>query len=308
MADQLIYLDGTLVPPEQATVSVYDHGLLYGDGIYEGMRAYHGAVFQLRPHLQRLHRSARCLHLDLGLNTDELEQAVLATLRANDLSDAYIRLVVTRGSGKIGPNPASCPRSRLVIITEPTPPVHGAGAADTGLSARIVTIRRDPVDATTHQIKSLNYLNSVQATLEATHAGADEAIMLDTRGFVSESSVCNVFMLRDGELATPGESSAILRGITRDVVLDLAGADYTTAERDITPYELLTADEIFLTGTHAEIVPITSINAIPIGDGRPGDTYRTVVARFRDATLDPRYTTSILDPNRPIFPVRMRPA
>ncbi|MGH3980831.1 MAG: aminotransferase class IV [Pseudonocardiaceae bacterium] len=134
----------------------------------------------------------------------------------------------------------------------------------------------DPVDATTHQVKSLNYLNSVQATLEAAHTGADEAIMLDTRGFVSESGVCNVFMLRNGELTTPGESSAILRGITR-----------------ITPYELLTADEVFLTGTHAEIVPITSVNVVPVGDGRPGDTYRTLAARFRDATLDPRYTTPI---------------
>ncbi|MGH4021014.1 MAG: aminotransferase class IV, partial [Pseudonocardiaceae bacterium] len=151
----------------------------------------------------------------------------------------------------------------------------------------------DPVDATTHQVKSLNYLNSVQATLEATHTGADEAIMLDARGFVSESGVCNVFMLRNGELTTPGESSAILRGITRDVVLELAAADHTTAERDITPYELLTADEVFLTGTHAEIVPITSVNVVPVGDGRPGDTYRTLAARFRDATLDPRYTTPI---------------
>lgn len=293
MAEQLIYVDGDLVPPEQAVVSVYDHGLLYGDGIYEGMRAYQGAVFQLRPHLQRLRRSAQCLYLTLDADLDQLAEAVMSTLRANGLYDAYIRLIVTRGPGNIGPNPATCPRSRVIIIAESTPPVHGAGATNTGLTARIVTIRRDSVDATTHQVKSLNYLNSVQAAIEASHAGADEAIILDARGFVSESSVCNVFMVRDGEIVTPGESSAILRGITRDIVLHLAGKDFRTAERDITPYELLTADEVFLTGTHAEIVPIVSINTIPIGDGRPGNTYRALVGRFRAATVDPRYTTPI---------------
>lgn len=293
MTDQLIYVNGALVPPEQAVVSVYDHGLLYGDGIYEGMRAYQGAVFQLHPHLQRLRRSAQCLHLTLHADLDQLAEAVMSTLCANGLHDAYIRLIVTRGPGSIGPNPATCPRSRVIIIAEPTPPVHGTDAANTGLSARIVTIRRDSVDATTHQVKSLNYLNSVQAAIEASQTGADEAIILDARGFVSESSVCNVFMVRDGEIATPGESSAILRGITRDIVLNLAGENFRTAERDITPYELLTADEVFLTGTHAEIVPIISINAILIGDGRPGNVYRTLAARFREATVDPRYTTPI---------------
>lgn len=296
--ERQIFVDDTLVPADQALLSAYDHGVLYGDGVYEGMRAYGGAVFELDAHLRRLERSAKCLRLMLPMDHAGLVAAIRSTLLANGLDDAYIRLVVTRGTGAIGPDPRTCARPRLLIIAEPVPPAHGAGAAEHGLSAQVTGVRRDAVDGTTHQVKSLNYLNSVQAYLEAQAAGADESIMLDARGFVSESTVCNVFVVRDGELLTPGESAAILRGITRDVVLELAGEipGAVVAERDVTPFELTTAEEVFLTGTHAEIVPVTRINGIPVGDGRPGPFFRDIAGRFRRATSDPRRTTPVTSP------------
>jgi branched-chain amino acid aminotransferase len=293
---QLIYVNGELTPVEQATLSVYDHGLLYGDGIYEGIRAYQGRVFQLGPHLDRLWRSAKCLRIALPHDRGELTRVASELLRRNGLTDAYIRLVVTRGPGRLGPDPRSCPRPSVVAIAEPLPPVHGDGAAQRGLRVAIVSSRRDAVDATSHQVKSLNYLNSVQALLEANAAGADEAVMLDRRGFVCESTICNVFLVSRGQLVTPSEASGILRGITRDFVMLLAREQgLPVTERDVTPYELVTADEVFLTGTHAEIVPVTEVNGISIGAGEVGETCTALTRLFREATSDPRHSTPIAE-------------
>ncbi|MFI2378065.1 branched-chain-amino-acid transaminase [Streptomyces sp. NPDC018964] len=288
----LVHIDGAFVPHDAARVGVYDHGLLYGDGIYEGLRVYDAVVFQAEQHIDRLYRSAKCLRLVLPPR-EEIRHAVCETVRRNGLRDAYVRLVVTRGTGQIGPDPRSCPRPTLIVIAEPTPPLHGS-AGQSGLSATVATTRRNAVDATTAQIKSLNYLGSVLARIEAQEAGVDEAIMLDARGFVSESPVCNVFLVRDGILLTPGESSGILRGITRDFVIGLAReAGVPVVERDVSPYELLTADEVFLTGTHAEMAPVTRVGGVPVGTGEVGEVCRALTKSFQAAVRDPAHGTPL---------------
>jgi branched-chain amino acid aminotransferase len=289
MNNRLIYIDGEFLPVENAKISVYDHGLLYGDGVYEGIRAYAGVVFRLAEHIDRLYRSARSIRLTMPVDRDEMIDLVLETLRRNELRDAYIRLIVTRGVGPIGPDPRTCPRPSIIIITEPLAPVHGEEAAERGLRAVIVPTRRDAIDATSHEIKSLNYMNSLLARMEATVAGADEAIVLDPRGFVCESPICNLFILNGDRLATPSTASGILHGITRAQVMALArDAHMVVEERDITPYELINADEVFLTGTHAEIVPVVMINGIPIGNGALGPCTRSLIQEYRRITRDPR--------------------
>jgi len=294
MGSALIYIDGEFFPKEQAKISVYDHGVLYGDGIYEGIRAYAGSVFQLSEHLDRLYRSARSIRLAIPVEKPDMVDLVLETLRRNELRDAYIRLIVTRGVGPISPDPRTCPRASIIIITEPLDPVHGADATTRGLRAVIVSTRRDAIDATSHEIKSLNYMNSLLARMEATVAGADEAIVLDPRGFVCESPICNLFIVQGERLATPAVSSGILHGITRSHVMTL-GREMGMAveERDITPYELINADEVFLTGTHAEIVPVVMINGIAIGSGAVGAHTGALIQSYQRITRDPRYGIGI---------------
>lgn len=289
-AEPLIYINGEFVPASVAKISVFDHGLLYGDGIFEGIRAYDGIVFQLREHIDRLYRSARCLRLDIGMDKDRMVDLVLDVLRRNRLTNAYIRLVVTRGAGALGPDPSTCPRPTVIVIAQEIPPVHGEAAADSGIRAVVVPTRRDAVDATSHEIKSLNYLNSVMAKMEAKIAGADEAILLDNRGFVCESPISNVFLVINDRLATPSVAAGILHGITRARIIELATSlRLPVEERDITPYELVNADEVFLTGTHAEIVPVISINGIAIGSGRIGKWTQVMIREFRRITRSEQY-------------------
>jgi branched-chain amino acid aminotransferase len=280
-SDVLVYVDGKLVPRGEASVSVMDHGLLYGDGVFEGIRAYEGVVFRLREHIDRLYESAHYIRLNIPMSKEEMSEAVLTTLRHNQLRDAYIRLLVTRGIGDLGLNPMNCPKPSIIVITEPTSTGQDAMSKPVGITTIICSIRRDPVDATSHEVKSLNYMNSVLARWEAIEAGVSDAIMLDTQGFVSEATAENVFIVRKGQLATPSTNSAILHGVTRERVISIAkDLGYSVEERRITPFELINSQELFLTGTLAEIVPVLKVNGRIIGDGKVGPVTLKIFSEF----------------------------
>ena len=290
----LVYMDDQFYPKSEAKISVYDHGLLYGDGVFEGIRAYNGIVFKLKEHIDRLYRSAHTIMLQIPMTKSEMTKAVLETLKKNNLKDAYIRLVVTRGIGDLGLDPRKCPKPTVVIITEPLLHLHTAEARERGVKTVIVWVKRDPVDATTHEIKSLNYLNSILGKIEANIAGADEAICLNRAGFVCEGVGENIFMVKEGKIFTPPVSSGALDGITRTVVMRLAEKlGYTVIERNITPNELFNADEVFFTGTAAEVAPIRKINERMIGKGKPGPVTKRIMEGFYKLIRDPKEGTPI---------------
>jgi len=284
----LICIDGKYYPKSQAKVSVYDHGLLYGDGVFEGIRAYNSVVFKLKEHIDRLYRSARVIMLQIPPTKEEMIKAVLETLRKNNLRDAYIRLVVTRGVGDLGLDPRKCPKPTVIIITDVIK-LHSGAAKEKGIRAMIVWVKRDPVDATSHEVKSLNYLNSILGKIEANIAGFDEAICLDKNGHVSEGVAENLFIVQNGKVITPPTSTGALVGITRDVVMKLAEKlGYKATEKTITPTDLFTANEAFFTGTAAEIVPIVEVNKRMIGDGKPGPITRQLMQEFEMLVRDPK--------------------
>jgi branched-chain amino acid aminotransferase len=283
-----VYVDGKFYPKSEAKVSVFDHGLLYGDGIFEGIRAYDGVVFKLREHIERLYKSAHMIMLVIPTTKEEMIQKTLETLRKNKMRDAYIRLVVTRGVGDLGLNPRKCPKPTIIIITD-TIALHMAGAKETGIAAMISWVKRDPVDATSHEIKSLNYLNSILAKIEANIAGVDEAICLDKNGFVCEGVAENIFIVRKAKLYTPPTYTGALHGITAESVQDLAKKlGYEVKEKSITPFELFNADEVFFTGTAAEIIPVREINKRQINDGKPGPITRRLMEEFGKLVRDPK--------------------
>jgi len=291
--EPLIYIDGEYYPKSQAKVSVYDHGLLYGDGVFEGIRAYNGIVFKLKEHIDRLYRSARVIMLEIPLTKEEMISAVLETLRKNNMRDAYIRLVVTRGVGDLGVDPRKCKKATIIIITDMIK-LHSGEAKEKGMRAMLVWVKRDPVDATSHEVKSLNYMNSILAKIEANIAGFDEAICLDKNGYISEGAAENVFVVKDGKVITPPTSTGALVGITREVIMKLAQKiGCTTIESNITPTDLFTADEAFFTGTAAEIVPIVEVNKRMIGDGKPGPVTRRLMEEFMKIIKDPSEGTPI---------------
>ncbi len=292
--EPLVYIDGEYYPKGSAKISVYDHGLLYGDGVFEGIRAYNGIVFHLREHIERLLEGLRITRINISLSKEDLMNAIVETLRRNNFMDAYIRLIITRGRGNLGLDPRSSPKSSIIIMTEPVGPAHGREAREKGITAIISSYRRDMVDGTTHELKSLNYIQSVLAKFQAIDAGTDEVVMLDHRGMVSEFHGSNLFLVKDGIVHTPTSSSGILHGITRSRILKLAEElGYDVDERDITPYELLSADEIFLTGTMAEVVPVVRIQGVPIGDGKPGPVTKEIIKGFQRMTQDPKEGTVI---------------
>ncbi len=293
-SEPLIYIDGAYYPKSEAKVSVFDHGLLYGDGVFEGIRAYSGLVFQLGEHLNRLYASAHAIKLDIPFSKTQLAKKILELLRKNKLKDAYIRLIVTRGVGDLGVNPRTCKRPSVIIITEQIGPTHGAAAVAQGVSAIITSTRRDPPSATSHEIKSLNYLNSILADLEANDARVEEAILLDQRGFVSEASAGNLFIVQEGRIMTPPTTASILNGVTRKRLIRLThDLGFKVSERDITTFELFTADEVFLTGTKMEIVPVTKISGRRIGLGKVGPITSRLIREFRKRISDPREGTKI---------------
>ncbi len=278
--EPLVYIDGKFAPKSRAVVSVFDHGLLYGDGIFEGIRAYNGSVFRLVDHINRLYDSAKSIRLKIPMTKHEMTEAVLETMRKNQLRDAYVRLVVTRGAGDLGVDPALCKTPTVFIIAEPMASVLGPTEPKV-VSAMLSSYRRDAVDATSHEIKSLNYMNSILAKIEASSAGVDDAILLDHRGFVSEGTVTNIFLVKGGSVATPSTAAGILHGITRDRLIRLcADLGIEVQERDVTPFELTTADEVFLVGTKSEILAVGSISGAKVGRGGVGPVTRRLCQEF----------------------------
>ncbi len=291
--EPFVYLDGEFYPKSQAKVSVFDHGLLYGDGVFEGIRAYNGYVFKLKEHIDRLFQSAHAMMLEIPLTKAQVTEVVLDTLRKNKMKDAYIRLVVTRGVGDLGLDPRKCPKATIFCITGAIA-LHGDEAKLKGITTFVSWVRRQAVDATSHEIKSLNYLNSVMAKIEANMAGADEAVSLDKNGFVAEGVGENIFIVKDGRLITPPVCAGALAGITSQVVRKLAAkVGYEVEEANITPFQLLNADEAFFSGTAAELVPIREVNKRTIGDGKPGPVTKKLMAEFQKAVADPKNGTKI---------------
>ncbi|MCX8204956.1 MAG: branched-chain-amino-acid transaminase [Candidatus Nezhaarchaeota archaeon] len=285
---RLVYIDGKLYPASEAKISVYDHGLLYGDGVFEGVRVYDGLVFKLREHVDRIYESAKVIKLDIPMTREEMVKAVVEVLRANKIKDGYVRIVVTRGVGDLGLDPRKCPKPTVIIIADRIQ-IYSQEAKERGLRAIISSVRRDAVDATSHEAKTLNYLNSILAKIEAIEAGVDEAIMLDHRGFVSEGTGDNVFIVKKGVVSTPPRTAGILSGVTRSCVIELCRElGIPVFERDITVVELYTADEVFVTGTAAEVMPVTVVSGRVIGDGRPGPVTKRLMEEFRRLTRDPR--------------------
>ena len=293
--EPVIFVDGKFLPKSKAVVSVFDHGLLYGDGIFEGIRAYDGSVFRLVDHINRLYDSAKAIHLKIPMTKHEITEAVLESLRKNQLRDAYIRLVVTRGAGDLGVDPTLCKAPTVFIIAEPMSSV--LGPSDPKVVRLIVSsYRRDSVDATSHEIKSLNYMNSILAKIEAGSAGADDAILLDHRGFVSETSASNVFLVKNRKIATPSTAAGILHGITRERLIRLCGdLGLVVEERDVTPFELSSADEVFLVGTKSEIVAVGSISGSKVGTGAAGPMTKKLCQEFARIVRRPEEGTPIYE-------------
>ena len=275
-----IYLNGKLVDESRAKVSVFDHGLLYGDGVFEGIRAYNGRVFMLDEHLDRLYRSAQAIALTIPMTQAALSRAVVQTCKANGVRDGYIRLVVTRGVGTLGLNPFTCKTTQVIIIAGGIQ-LYPKKLYETGLSIITVGTMRNQAEAVNPRIKSLNYLNNVLAKIEALNAGVMECIMLNPQGYVAEASGDNVFALQGKTLLTPPPWCGSLEGITRAVVMQLAPEHGLTVREDVmTRYDLYTADEVFLTGTAAEIISVVSMDRRVIGRGRPGSVTRKLAQHF----------------------------
>lgn len=276
-----IYLDGRFVDEDEAKVSVFDHGLLYGDGVFEGIRAYEGRVFRLQEHIERFFESAKSILLNIGMPPQEVSEVVLETLRRNNLRDAYIRLVVTRGKGDLGLDPLKCPRPSMFCIAAKIQ-LYPEELYEKGLDVVTAATQRNVVNAVNARIKSLNYLNSVLAKIEANLAGVSEAIFLTREGYVSECTGDNVFIVKKGVAITPPSYLGILEGVTRNAVLELAAKlGYPADEAVFTRHDLYVADECFLTGTAAEMIPVVKVDGRTIGDGKPGPITKALLKEFR---------------------------
>ena len=278
----LVYIDGEFVKLSDAKISVTDHGLLYGDGVFEGIRAYNGRIFKLDEHIRRFFDGAKTLMLDIPYTFEEVCEIVRQSCAKNNLRDGYIRLVATRGSGDLGLSPTKCPKPTLFCIAA-TISLYPEEMYTLGIPVITAQQRRNNATIVDPQIKSLNYLNNIMAKMEANHAGAQEAIMLAQNGVVAECTADNLFIVRDGQIYTPPIYCGALDGITRQTVMDLAREEgYTITEKEFTLYNVYTADECFLTGTGAECIPVTSVDKRVIGTGKAGPVTERILARYRD--------------------------
>ncbi|RXT14739.1 branched-chain-amino-acid transaminase [Ammoniphilus sp. CFH 90114] len=279
--ERWIYLNGEYVRKEDAVISVFDHGFLYGDGIFEGIRVYNGNIFKCEEHIDRLYESAKSIMLEIGMTKEEMTEAMAETIRRNGMKDAYIRLVVSRGYGDLGLDPRKCPKPSIIIIVEKLalfPKEH----YETGIRIITVATRRNVPDALNPKIKSLNYLNNVLVKIEANQAGVSEALMLNAQGYVCEGSGDNIFIIRKNVIYTPPSYLGALEGITRNAIIDLAlEAGYTVKEEPFTRHDVYIADEVFLTGTAAEVIAVYEVDGRTIGDGRPGPVTNTLLEKFR---------------------------
>ncbi len=281
-----IYINGKLLEKEDAKISVYDHGLLYGDGVFEGMRSYGGKVFRLEQHLDRLWNSAKAIWLEIPLSRDAMAKAVNDTLAANNIKDGYIRLVVTRGVGTLGLDPNRCSHPQVIIITDKIE-LYPEDFYRNGLEIVTASTLRNHPAALNPRIKSLNYLNNILAKIEGLKAGCIEALMLNHKGEVAECTGDNIFLVRDGVLQTPPLDAGILEGITRDAVIELAReAGIEVREMSLTRHDVYIADECFLTGSAAEVIPVVKIDSRAIGSGKPGPITRDLIQRFRKLTRE----------------------
>lgn len=283
MPQSKIWMNGEYISPDEATVSVFDHGLLYGDGVFEGIRAYEGCVFKLEEHVDRLFRSARVINLDIPREKSETIEAVVETVRKNDLNDAYIRLVVTRGQGDLGLDPEHCSEPTMFIIAADIE-LYPEEVYDQGLELITVPTRRNQPEAINPRIKSLNYLNNIMAKMEAKQAGYKEAIMLNEQGYVVECTGDNIFIVENDDLIrTPPPHMGVLEGITRESLIELAEEEgLEVREEPFNRYDLYVADECFVTGTAAEVLPVVNIDGRNVDDGTPGPVSEKLITRFRE--------------------------
>jgi len=279
-----IYIDGNFLDEKSAKISVFDHGLLYGDGIFEGIRAYNGRVFKLKEHIDRLFYSAKAIMLEIPISHAQMTTDVVETCRKNKIRDGYIRLVVTRGIGSLGLNPKSCRKPSVIIIADKIQ-LYPAELYEKGLDIITVPTTRNHHNSVNPAIKSLNYLNNILAKIEANNAGCEEAIMLNSEGYVAECTGDNIFIVKDNHLFTPPLSAGALYGVTRRTVIDIAlNAGIKVSEPNLTRYDLFNADECFVTGSAAELVPVRKIDGRIIGSGKPGPVTRDLVTRYRALT------------------------
>ena len=292
----LIHIDGEFLPKAEAKVSVFDHGLLYGDGVFEGIRSYNSRVFKLDEHLERLYDSAKSIMLQIPIPIETMKETVLETLRRNHLREAYIRLVVTRGVGDLGLDPDKCPKPSIIIIADKIT-LYPQKFYEDGLEIVTASVRRNYSEAINPRIKSLNYLNNILAKIEGKQSGAEEVLMLNAEGYVVECSGDNIFWVKNGVLVTPPVHIGILEGVTRNSVIDLArDAGMQVEERVFTRHDLYIADECFLTGTAAEVIPVVKIDRRAIGDGQPGKVTEKLIAAFRQLAHNcgtPIYTDEV---------------
>ena len=290
----LIYIDGEFLPKAEAKVSVFDHGLLYGDGVFEGIRSYNGRVFKLDEHLARLYDSAKSIMLQIPISIETLKETVLETLRRNRLTEAYIRLIVTRGIGDLGLDPDKCPKPSIIIIADKIV-LYPQKFYEDGLEIVTASVRRNYAEAINPRIKSLNYLNNILAKIEGKQAGAEEVLMLNAEGYVVECTGDNIFWIKNETLVTPPVHMGILEGVTRNSVINLArDAGMQVEERVFTRHALYIADECFLTGTAAEVIPVVKIDRRAIGNGQPGKITQRLSSAFRqyaNSSGTPIYTT-----------------
>ncbi len=281
-----VYINGQFVPAEDAKVSVFDHGLLYGDGVFEGLRSYRGKVFRLREHIVRLYESAKAIWLEIPISPDALAGAVNEAVRVNKIDDGYIRLVVTRGAGTLGLDPNRCSNPQIIIIADKIE-LYPKDLYEKGLEIVTVSVQRNHPAALSPRIKSLNYLNNILAKIEGLQAGCIEALMLNHKGEVAECTGDNIFLVRGGALYTPPLEAGILGGITRDAVIAIAeGAGIEVREAPLTKHDVYIADECFLTGTAAEVVPVVKVDSRTIGTGKPGVMTIDLEKRFKKLTQE----------------------
>lgn len=277
-----VYIDGEFFPENEAKISVFDHGLLYGDGVFEGIRFYNDRVFRLEEHIDRLFDSAKAIHLTIPATPEEVIEMVVSTIRKNELHDGYVRLLVTRGKGELGLSPYRCEKASIVVIAS-TISLYPAEKYETGLILATCATRRPTHDSLSPSVKSLNYLSNVMAKVEALASGAEEGVMLNTEGYVAECTGDNIFVIKDGVIYTPTVASGSLNGITRKAVIELAlEAGFELREIQMSRYDMYTADELFLTGTAAEVVPVAEYDKRVIGTGKTGPVTKQLLEAFRN--------------------------
>lgn len=285
LSNQLIYLNGHYVDKSKAVISVFDHGFLYGDGVFEGIRVYSGNIFRVDEHIDRLYESAHSIMLTIPYSKEEFKQIIVNTVCKNDLSSAYIRVVVSRGAGDLGLDPKNCPEPTVIVIAEALS-IYSNELYKNGLKLASVANRRSRPDVLNPQIKSLNYLNNILVKLASVQADADEALILNDQGYVTEGSADNIFIVKKGKIITPPIYLGVLEGVTRNVIIEIANRlGYQMEEKPFTLHDVYVADEVFLTGTAAEVIPVVIVDRREIGDGTPGEVTKHLLGSFRELVL-----------------------